>query len=130
MRTVQDGLRCQSTRSRGWSTRACTASLLLVGAWLVLSAHLGLHYSRTKSAGSSTARLKPHTVSPRLAVPPNIQRPPYVDTGENPWSDEPQIHDAEVSMQASVLIASKHGQTAVPLAFHPLLSGDGMHAGH
>ena len=80
--------------------RACTVTLLVLGVWLTLSAQFGLHYSRKKGGGSST-RLKPHTVSPRLAVPPGIPRPPYVDTGESPWSDDPQIHDAEVSMSAA-----------------------------
>lgn len=42
------------------------------------------------------AKLKPHTVSPRLAVPTHIMRPPYVDTGENPFYDEIQVHDAQV----------------------------------
>jgi hypothetical protein len=85
---------------RAWSVRACTAALLVLGVCLTLSAHFGLRYSRKKGGGAST-RLKPHTVSPRLAVPPSIPRPPYVDTGENPWSDDPQIHDAEV--RASLL---------------------------
>ena len=35
-------------------------------------------------------------MSPRLAVPQHIPRPPYVDTGENPWFDGIQVHDGEV----------------------------------
>lgn len=45
---------------------------------------------------NSTALLRPHKVSPRLVVPPHIPRPPYVDTGENPWFDDIQVHDGEV----------------------------------
>ena len=47
------------------------------------------------------ARLKPHTVSPRLAVPEHIMRPPYVDTGENPFFEEIQVHDAQVCVIAA-----------------------------
>ena len=47
-------------------------------------------------ASSASTLLRPHKVSPRLAVPPEIGRPPYVDTGQAPWSDEPEIHDQEV----------------------------------
>ncbi|DBA76456.1 TPA: Methionine aminopeptidase 1D, chloroplastic/mitochondrial [Trebouxia sp. C0005] len=36
--------------------------------------------------------LKPGQLSPRLDVPANIQRPPYVDTGENPWIEDIQVH--------------------------------------
>ncbi|BDA42409.1 Methionine aminopeptidase 1D, mitochondrial [Coccomyxa sp. Obi] len=50
---------------------------------------------REKPSVNSTALLRPHKVSPRLAVPPHIPRPPYVDTGENPWFDDIQVHDAE-----------------------------------
>lgn len=39
--------------------------------------------------------LKPGHLSPRLDVPANIQRPPYVATGENPWIEEIQVHTAD-----------------------------------
>ena len=40
--------------------------------------------------------LKPGQLSPRLDVPANIQRPPYVDTGENPWIEDIQVHTKDV----------------------------------
>ncbi len=40
--------------------------------------------------------LKPGQLSPRLEVPANIQRPPYVDTGENPWIEDIQVHTKDV----------------------------------
>ena len=42
-------------------------------------------------------RLKPYTISPKLHVPSHIQRPPYVDTGEMPWGEKPEVHNPEVS---------------------------------
>lgn len=69
----------------------------------------------TWNKGSSARRkvnkdqkLTPHTVSPRLPVPANIQKPPYVDTGETPWGKEPAIHDAEVSLAAATLLNRAH----------------------
>lgn len=40
-------------------------------------------------------------MSPRLAVPEHIMRPPYVDTGENPFFEEIQVHDAQVCVIAA-----------------------------
>ena len=40
-------------------------------------------------------------MSPRLAVPAHIMRPPYVDTGENPFYDEIQVHDAQARRRCS-----------------------------
>jgi len=57
---------------------------------------VGSRRTRAGRAGPARAKLRPHTVSPRLAVPEHIMRPPYVDTGENPFYDEVQVHDAQV----------------------------------
>lgn len=40
--------------------------------------------------------LRPGQISPRLDVPSNILRPPYVDTGENPWIEQIQVHTKDV----------------------------------
>lgn len=47
-----------------------------------------------KDADRDTGRalLKPGIISPRLDVPKHIARPPYVDTGENPWFEQIQVH--------------------------------------
>lgn len=39
--------------------------------------------------------LRPGQISPRLDVPSNILRPPYVDTGENPWIEQIQVHSKD-----------------------------------
>ncbi|CAK0761962.1 Methionine aminopeptidase 1D, chloroplastic/mitochondrial [Coccomyxa viridis] len=67
-------------------------------AWFPVQARKGLSELLSlsdKPASSAGTLLIPHKVSPRLAVPPEIGRPPYVDTGQAPWSDEPEIHDQE-----------------------------------
>lgn len=40
--------------------------------------------------------LKPGKISPKLEVPEHILRPPYVKTGENPWIEQIQVHNAQV----------------------------------
>ncbi len=64
--------------------------------------------TRAGRAGPARAKLRPHTVSPRLAVPEHIMRPPYVDTGENPFYDEVQVHDAQVRSQLRRRTRSSH----------------------
>ena len=64
--------------------------------------------TRAGRAGPARAKLRPHTVSPRLAVPEHIMRPPYVDTGENPFYDEVQVHDAQVRSQLCRRTRSSH----------------------
>lgn len=45
--------------------------------------------------GNSSVRLRPGTLSPTREVPPEIERPPYADSGEARRVFEPQVKSAE-----------------------------------
>lgn len=47
-------------------------------------------------------KLRPYTISPRLHVPSSIEKPSYVDTGEMPWGQEPEVHNPEVSCSRAI----------------------------
>ncbi|KAK9845717.1 hypothetical protein WJX81_000402 [Elliptochloris bilobata] len=74
-----------------------------------MSELLSVQSSKAVNKEAGREKLKPHTVSPRLAVPAHIMRPPYVDTGKNPFYDEVQVHDAEslVKMRAACKLAAQ-----------------------
>lgn len=57
---------------------------------------------RKSKNGKDSGKLSAGQVSSRLPVPDRIVKPSYVDQGQMPWGEQPEIHDAEVAVSQTL----------------------------